>query len=147
MKGRRRNRRRSDRATPAPGGAADRRAVEDGRSTVLRRAVVAAVTGGAFLVAGCVAPSPEVTDGDPVLFEGRRVYGRHCANCHGSAGQGGRGTRLNGGAVLEAFPDPADHATLIRDGRNQMPSFRQKLTDDQIDAVVRYSREVLNQPG
>lgn len=101
----------------------------------------------AFVASGCVAASPEVGSGDPVLVQGRDIYARNCASCHGSAGQGGRGTRLNGGAVLEAFPDPADQAEVIVNGRNQMPAFTGKFTTEEIDAVVRYTREVLNTDG
>ncbi len=94
--------------------------------------------------AGCVGASPEVSGDDPELVTGRDIYSRSCASCHGSAGQGGRGDRLNGGAVLEAYPDPAGQGELIAQGRNSMPAFTGKLSPDEIDAVVRYTREVLN---
>ena len=102
----------------------------------------------AGLVAGCAGESPEVPVGpdgvaDPVLVEGREIFSGRCANCHGASGGGGQGSKLSDGAVVASFPDPADQAEVVRNGRNAMPSFGDALDDDQIDAVVRYTREVL----
>ena len=98
---------------------------------------------GSFALAACVAEPPEVTIDDPVLFEGRDVYARNCASCHGADGGGGIGLRLNEGLVVERFPNIEDQIQLVNEGRNNMPSYRDRLTEEQIDAVVRYTREVL----
>lgn len=50
---------------------------------------------------------------------------------------------MDDGRVLERFPNADDQAALIRDGRGGMPAYAGRLTDEQIDAVVRYTREVL----
>lgn len=96
--------------------------------------------------AGEVPPVPVGPDGavDDELTLGREVYQRRCANCHGPSGGGGTGPELAGGAVVAAYPDPADQVALIADGRNGMPAFAGTLTTAEIDAVVRYSREVLD---
>ncbi|MEM8705925.1 MAG: cytochrome c [Actinomycetota bacterium] len=105
----------------------------------------------ALTVGACAGESPEVPlgpDGTPdaELSLGRDVYSRRCANCHGADGGGGTGPKLGEGAVIEAYPDPADQRELIANGRNAMPSFSGSLSSAQLDAVVRYTREVLSQP-
>lgn len=97
---------------------------------------------------GCAGSAPEVPVGadgvaDPELVLGREVFSSRCSSCHGSSGGGGTGTRL-AGRVTESFPDPTDQAAVIRDGRNNMPSFAGTLSEAQIAAVVRYTREVLD---
>lgn len=99
----------------------------------------------------CAGESPEVPlgpDGQPdaELSLGRDVYSRRCANCHGSSGGGGTGPKLSDGDVLEAYPDPAEQRLIIAEGRNAMPAFSGSLSSAELDAVVRYTREVLSQP-
>ncbi len=97
----------------------------------------------AAVVVGCVDPPPEVTSGDPILVEGREIYGRSCASCHGSAGEGGVGAKLDDGLVVGQFPEIGDQIDLVTDGKNNMPAFDDRLTPEEIEAVVRYTREVL----
>ena len=102
------------------------------------------------VVAGCAGPAPDVPAGpdgepDPVLVLGRDIYGSQCTNCHGNEGQGGRGKPLNGGRALERFPEIEAMVEVVTEGKGSgMPSFGGKLTDDEIEAVVLYVREVLN---
>lgn len=109
------------------------------------RILIAAV---AIVVSACSSDPPEVPvgpDGQPdeVLALGRDVFGARCANCHGSSGGGGSGPRL-AGTVVETYPDPADQADVVRNGRGgNMPAFGGTLSDEMIEAVVRYTREVL----
>lgn len=111
----------------------------------MRLVVIVAALG---LLSACAADAPAVPVGpdgepDPVLVSGREVYGDRCATCHGGSGGGDRGPKLADGRVVESLPDPVDQFTVIHDGRGQMPAFGDSLTDEQIDAVVRYTREVL----
>ncbi len=101
-------------------------------------AVVVAATGCGG--GGAAPPAPE---GDEVLAEGRTLWINNCANCHGAAGDGGIGPRLSGGRVLEEYPIVLDQVSVIRDGSGRMPSFGSKFDEAQLDAVVRYTREVL----
>ncbi|MDG2027858.1 MAG: cytochrome c [Acidimicrobiales bacterium] len=99
------------------------------------------------LSAACSSDPPEVPLGpggepDPVLALGRDVYGARCVNCHGSTGGGGTGPRL-AGTVVEGYPDVADQIAVVGDGVRNMPSFTGTLTPEAIEAVVRYTREVL----
>lgn len=103
----------------------------------------------AFVAFACAANPPEVLPGpdgqiDPVLVEGRALYAKHCAMCHGRDGSGGQGPRLNNGVVLTAYPSLASQAAVVADGRGTMPSFAKRLTEVQIESVSRYTREVLN---
>ncbi len=102
----------------------------------------------AIVVAGCAgASTPEVTNGDAGLELGRDIYVRQCASCHGGSGGGGRGTKLSEGTVLAAYPDIEDQVTIIAEGRNAMPAFGGRLTAEEIEAVVRFTREVLAVPA
>lgn len=77
---------------------------------------------------------------DPVLAQGRDVYRQHCAQCHGSRGGGGAGVRL-ADVVAARYPDIQDHIAVIRDGREGMPAFGERLSPEEIEAVARWERE------
>lgn len=105
----------------------------------------------ALLAASCSSPSsPEVQPGpdgsiDSVLVEGRDIFGSNCTRCHGASGNGTRrAPKLNDGRVIQQYPEISDQIKLVTDGRSGMPSFGSKLDADEIEAVVRYSREVLS---
>ena len=125
--------------------------------SVARRAMTVAavlVVLGALLLGACggadtasVSAPPRPTgeaEGDATLLAGRRVYAKHCASCHGIGGEGAPAPAFVGGRLLRVLPDAADELALLRDGRAVMPSFGETLTDAQLDAVVRYTREVLS---
>jgi len=80
---------------------------------------------------------------DAELVEGRRVFVANCARCHGTQGQGGVGPQLADGRVTRRYPNIDDQTRIITDGRNVMPSFAGDLTPEEIQAVARYTREVL----
>jgi mono/diheme cytochrome c family protein len=98
----------------------------------------------AFVFSACTAGTavPAPPDNE-VLVLGQIVYTSNCASCHGGDGGGGRGVALNNPALLEAYPEPADLREMIAAGRRTMPGFGGRLTDEQLDAVVGYTREVL----
>jgi mono/diheme cytochrome c family protein len=118
-----------------------------------------------FLYAG-VLFSPGVTITDPVLEDGQRIYAAQCAGCHGATGGGGTGRPL-AGEVFLTFPNFEDHLAWItngspaagtpygdpnrpggqhrsQDGYGAMPAFGDVLTEEEIQAVARYEREVLD---
>lgn len=74
---------------------------------------------------------------------GKKVYATNCARCHGRNGGGSVGPKLDDGRVVERYPDAADHRQVVVDGRGGMPAWGDKLSDEEIDAVVRYEREGL----
>ena len=120
----------------------------------------------AFIYAG-VLFSPEATITDPIVAEGEEIYASRCASCHGAGGEGGSGRPLADSVIL-TFPDIADHIAFVANGSppagtpygspdrpggqhiarsqgfGQMPAWAGVLTEDEILAVVRYEREVLD---
>lgn len=101
--------------------------------------------GPAACSSGSVPAVPAGPNGepDPVLVAGRQVYADRCANCHGVRGQGGRGPSLTGDSMAESYPAAADQVEVVAEGKSTMPGFSDALTPAEIEAVVRFTREVL----
>jgi mono/diheme cytochrome c family protein len=76
-------------------------------------------------------------------LDGADLYGQRCAGCHGGDGSGGIGPRLAGGRVVTKFPDPANQIAVVTNGRGGMPAFGSRLSGDEIEAIVEYTRTVL----
>ena len=74
---------------------------------------------------------------------GKSIWSTRCAGCHGADGGGGFGPALSGGIAEERFPDTAAQIAVVANGRGSMPSFTGSLTDEQIAAVVEFSRSGL----
>lgn len=79
--------------------------------------------------------------------DGGQLYAAHCAVCHGDKGDGGVGVPL----ALASFLDSVDDGFLrksIRHGRpgRVMPAFS-KLSDAQLDAIVRHIRGWSDKPS
>ena len=72
---------------------------------------------------------------------GRDVYQERCAACHGGSGEGASGPSLAGVADRLSVDD---HIAVVRDGRGQMPGWDGTLSDEEIEAVVAYERDVLS---
>ena len=90
------------------------------------------------------APRPGGADANnAVLLQGRELWVSYCVRCHGPEGEGGAGLRLADGAVVARFPNIEDEIAVVRSGRAGMPAFEGQLSSDEIEAVVRYTREVL----
>ena len=75
------------------------------------------------------------------------AYKAKCSACHGAHGAGdtmlGKNMKLRalGSAAVQEQSDE-ELATIIRRGRNKMPSFDHTLSKEQIDAVVKYIRSL-----
>lgn len=106
--------------------------------------VVAIAAGASIVLAACAPPPPAAPSDDPVLVQGQEIYARNCASCHGSAGGGGVGPKLSEGAVLAAYPNIKDQIDLVSQGRGNMPAYQDRLSGQEQEAVVRYTREVLS---
>jgi mono/diheme cytochrome c family protein len=110
---------------------------------VLKRIVdvlqVVALVAAAVFVVLLFANDP---DSGSATSGGSEVFTSSCAGCHGPEGEGGTGPRL-AGEVVEEYPDVDDQLAVVRDGRGSMPSFRDRLTPEQIRAVVDHTREGL----
>ena len=76
---------------------------------------------------------------------GADTYQAKCKMCHGADGLGN--TPAGRLAKIVSFKDPSvvnasdgDLVPIIRNGKNKMPAFVGKLSDDQITAVLTYIR-------
>ena len=104
----------------------------------------------AVISSGCGSSAPQIPVGpngesDAELSMGRAVWTKHCASCHGSSGQGGRGKTLNDGEIVKIYPQVDGLLNVISVGKGQgMPAFSSKLSSQEIAAVSRYIREILN---
>jgi cytochrome c oxidase cbb3-type subunit 3 len=81
----------------------------------------------------------EAPDGE-VVVDAAAVFADRCSGCHGPDGGGGRGPQLSDGRVAAAYPDIEDQIVVVTEGRDGMPSFADRLTEDEIRAVVAFSR-------
>jgi mono/diheme cytochrome c family protein len=75
--------------------------------------------------------------------DGAALFGQRCAGCHGGDGSGGIGPRLAAGRVVANYPDPQDQIAVVTNGRGGMPAFAERLSPEEIAAVVDYTRTVL----
>lgn len=99
--------------------------------------------------------------GDPV--RGKKLYGQHCAACHGPNGEGGKGTgvtfsrprdlpimapALHNPGFLVAASDAMIKATLMhgREGTPMTSFLRQGLKEKDIDDIVSYVRAFEKEP-
>jgi mono/diheme cytochrome c family protein len=76
---------------------------------------------------------------------GADTYKARCAMCHGEDGT----ANTTAGKLFKAasFSEPAivkipdmDRVAIVKKGKDKMPAFGDKLTDDQIKAVLAYIR-------
>ena len=74
---------------------------------------------------------------------GAQLYRSNCAGCHGGDGGGGIGPQLRDGAVTSAFKDAASQVDFVKSGTGGMPAFRDRLSENEIQAVVEFTRTTL----
>ena len=91
---------------------------------------------GMLLLAAMVVPATAADSG--AGDEAARLYQRHCAECHGANRLGGMGPALLPQNLRRLRRKKA--AAVIAKGRvsTQMPAFGEKLSPEQISALVRY---------
>jgi mono/diheme cytochrome c family protein len=107
---------------------------------------------------GAEAPSP--SPAEVTVAEGRQLFARNCAACHGERGQGdgpsagGFATKpanLADGRLMNALPDEflfdiVKHGGSAVGLAPTMPPFRGNLADGQIRAVIAYVRTLAEPP-
>ena len=74
------------------------------------------------------------------------LYKSKCQGCHGADG---KATAIGKKLGARDFQDPdvakmseSDLLTITTDGKNKMPAYKGKLTEQQIDALVKYIKEL-----
>ena len=74
------------------------------------------------------------------------LYKSTCQGCHGADGRGSVvGQKLGAKAFHDPGVEKMSRSALkktISDGKNKMPAYKGKLTEQQIDALVKYIREI-----
>jgi mono/diheme cytochrome c family protein len=80
---------------------------------------------------------------------GADTFKTKCLMCHGADGTAN--TPAGKAFKAASFKDPMvttksneELAAIIKSGKDKMPSFKDKLTDDQINAVIAYIRKLSN---
>lgn len=76
---------------------------------------------------------------DDLLSRGEKVYTANCQACHQANGKGLAGIMPLDGSALVAGADKGAMLTVILNGRNAMPAWKQ-LSDAEIAAVVTYAK-------
>jgi mono/diheme cytochrome c family protein len=91
----------------------------------------------AISAAGCVGRPAETASGE-------EIYLQLCSNCHGDQMQGGLGPALGEGSDLVSQQDEFLRVSIVQ-GRGRMPSFGSSLSDQQLERLIGYVREVQGQ--
>lgn len=100
------------------------------RFDAMKRLVLALL----LFVAACSSPPPEDATGE-------QIFRQICATCHSADLSGGVGPPLGPGSNVASQPDEFLRIT-ITNGRGRMPSFSNTLSQQQIDSVIAYVRQV-----
>jgi mono/diheme cytochrome c family protein len=98
--------------------------------------------------------NPVVSDA-PSVEEGKKLYQRYCASCHGPAGKGDGSLALAGGEPSDLTDETWDHGSsdgeiyvVIRDGVTaDMLAYKDRLTEKQIWHVVNFIRSLEPKPS
>ena len=106
------------------------------------RATVFFMIIAAVALASCARRGGSLRAVEPIAAtlpnEGRAVFLKNCAHCHGVDGRGNEGPDLHNLEESDSWI-----ANRIRSGKKgQMTAFAGKLKDEQINAVVQYLRDL-----
>ena len=103
------------------------------------------------------AASPATPAASPAADEfahAREIYSKNCEACHGPNAEGGLAKVDNKQIKVPSLKsehaikhDDAKLTKMITNGEEEMPSFKSKLTPDEISLMVRYIRTVLQGKG
>lgn len=80
-----------------------------------------------------------------LVAKGEGIYKINCSGCHGIDGGGGYGPAIKGSAIVNG-DDPAEHISILLNGRNNMPAFG-SLNDVDLAAVITYKRRSFGNNG
>ena len=116
-------------------------------SSLIRPSVVVLLVGTSLIgVSQAVAGRLQRSPVSPVKAkEAKRLFKQKCAKCHGQAGAGNNYGQIIGATNLtdpewQQRVDDQRIINSIKHGRGQMPASGEKLTDEQITALMLYVR-------
>jgi len=85
----------------------------------------------------------------PVLAADQKVQDLYKSKCQGCHGADGKATTIGKKLGAKDFQDPdvaklteTDLAKVTEEGKNKMPAYKGKLTEDQIKALAKYIKEM-----
>ena len=98
------------------------------------------------------SPAPSASAAAPAdeFAHAKQIYAKNCEGCHGPNAEGGLAKVNNKQIKVPSLK--ADHAVkhtdeqltkMITNGEEEMPSFKDKLSQDEINQMVRYIRQVV----
>ncbi|WP_026905739.1 PQQ-binding-like beta-propeller repeat protein [Paucisalibacillus globulus] len=82
----------------------------------------------------------EAPEGDAVVQEGLKIYENNCLACHGAEGTGGH----NGPKLSNLDWSTEQLITQVKNGGANMPPFEGALSEEEINAVVKYLESLIN---
>ena len=103
--------------------------------------LVAIVLLGLFLIAGCNSHTERPLQPEELYRRGQTLYLENCAECHQADGMGWSTLypRLAGNPVV-TLEDPEPIMVIVLYGQGLMPGFHQRLTSDEVAAILTYIR-------
>jgi mono/diheme cytochrome c family protein len=116
-----------------------------GDNQTANQTAVNAGTGATATNAAPATPAPTPTPDE--MAQARSDYGNFCIRCHKEDGNGGKFELEEGGTInvhslrKHGLKDSDQKlAGYIRDGHDDMPSFKDRLSDERINALVKFIR-------
>jgi mono/diheme cytochrome c family protein len=100
------------------------------------------------------SPTPSTAPSTDEFAHAKEIYAKNCEACHGPNAEGGLAKVDNKQIKVPSLK--SDHAIkhpddklikTITNGQEDMPSFKAKLTADEINLMVRYIRKVVQAKG
>jgi mono/diheme cytochrome c family protein len=100
------------------------------------------------------SPAASAAPSSDEFAHAREIYAKNCEACHGPKAEGGLAKVDNKQIKVPSLK--SDHAVKHTDekliktitaGEEEMPAFKDKLTQDEINLMVRYIRKVLQGKG
>ena len=84
---------------------------------------------------------------DKQIGKGRQLFQEQCVGCHGPDGraQTDMGKKVGAADLTSATIQQQSDSkleTVIKDGKEKMPAFNSKLSDDEIRSVLQYVRQM-----
>jgi cytochrome c6 len=83
--------------------------------------------------------------------KGEAAFKENCALCHGENGGGsdmGKALKVKDLRTKEVQDETSEAlAKIVRDGKNNMPPFKSRLSDAQIDELIGYIRHLAEMPA
>lgn len=94
-----------------------------------------------ILLAGCSVNTRQPLNPESIISEGEFLYVENCSGCHQSDGGGWAHLYPNlAGNPIVTLHDPEPVVVTVLNGQGSMPSFRGRLTSEEIASIISYIR-------